>query len=56
MAYAVEVTDHHPTLGGKSIKAPFAYRAHAELWAREEVAAAKKLGIANVTTRVYRLA
>ena len=51
--YAAEVTDPHPTLGGKTVKAPFAYREHAELWARDEVAAAREIGIEGVTTRVY---
>ena len=52
--WAVEVTDTHPTLGGKVIKFPFAYRAHAELWARDEVNAARELGI-DCTARVYKV-
>ena len=51
--WAVEVTDPHPTLGGKTVKAPFVCREHAELWAKEEVWAARDLGITGVTTRVY---
>ena len=43
--WSVEVTDHDPILGGKTIKFPFAYRAHAELWAKEEVSAAKEFNI-----------
>ena len=52
--WAVEVTDPHPTLGGITVKFPFAYRKHAEVWARDEVSAARDLGIAGVTTRIYR--
>ncbi len=53
--WAVEITDPHPVHGGKVVKAPFAYRAHAELWARDEVAAAIEIGFQGVTARVYRV-
>ena len=53
--WAVEVNDPHPALGGKVVKAPFAFREHAELWARDEVSAAQEIGITGVTTRVYRV-
>lgn len=52
--YAVEVTDPHPTLGGKTIRQPFFSRHDAQIWADREVAAAQELGIgfAGVTARV----
>lgn len=52
--YAVEMFDPHPTLGGKTVKFPFAYWEHAELWAQDEVAAAKELGIGNLTYRIVK--
>lgn len=53
--WAVEITDPHPTLGGKVIKAPFAFKAHAEVYARSEVSAAAELGFPGCTSRVYKV-
>lgn len=43
--WSVEIIDHHPILGGKTVKFPFAFRAHAERWAKDEVSAAKEFGM-----------
>ena len=54
LVWACEITDPHPTLGGKVVKAPFAYKAHAELYGRDEISAAAQLGFPGCTFRVYR--
>lgn len=53
--WAVEMNDPNPTLGGKTMKFPFACREHAELWAKDEVNAASELGIPGVTYRVFKV-
>ena len=53
--WAVELNDPHPTMGGKTVKFPFAYREHAEVWARDEVSAATELGITGVTYKIMRI-
>ena len=53
--WAVEMRDPHPVWGGKTVRAPFAYREHAEVWARDEVSAARELGMGEITYRVYRV-
>lgn len=50
--YAVELTDHHPTLGGKTEVQSWATRKEATWYAEREVAAANELGFGPVTFRV----
>ena len=52
--WAVEMNDPHPTLGGKTIKFPFAYQEHARVWAEDEITAAKELGFVGLTYRIFQ--